>query len=226
MNSNTAKIASLLGEPSRAAILMSLMDGRFHTAGELAFMAAVTPQTASFHLSKLENGRLVVVENHGRHRYYRLAGEEVAHLLEIFLAVSPPVEVRSLKQASQLNALRRARTCYDHLAGNLGIELTESMVTLGCLEKEGSDFAVTPQGEQVFSDLGLDLSLLRKKRRSFSRACLDWSERRHHLGGALGFGLASRFFELGWISRVPSTRAVKVTNIGKNGFKKHFHLDF
>lgn len=224
INPNVAEVAFLLGETSRATILMSLMDGRFHTASELAFMAAITPQTASFHLSKLIEGNLVNVEKHGRHRYYQLAGGEVARLLETLLALSPPPEVRSLKQSSQVKLLRDARTCYDHLAGKLAVDVTESMLNAGYLEKGEREFVHTPQGELFLTDFGMDVSELKRKRRSFSHACLDWSERQHHLGGALGHGLLTRFLELDWIVQVPSIRAVKVTDKGKEGFAKEFHI--
>ncbi len=224
INPNVAEIASLLGETSRATMLTSLMDGRFHTASELAFMAAITPQTASFHLSKLVEGNLVKVEKHGRHRYYQLANGEVAHILELFLTISPPPEVRSLKQFSQVKLLREARTCYDHLAGKLAVNLTESMLNAGYFEKKEREFVVAPKGEQFFTVFGLNLDELKRKRRQFSHACLDWSERQHHLAGALGHGLLTHFFELGWIVQVPSIRAVKVTDKGKIGFKQNFNI--
>jgi DNA-binding transcriptional ArsR family regulator len=222
---NVAEVAALLGETSRATILTSLLDGRFHTASELAYMAAIKPQTASFHLSKLVDGNLVIVEKHGRHRYYQLANEEIARILESFLAISPPPEVRSLKQSRQMKLLQNARTCYDHLAGKLGVELTEAMLAAGYLEKEAQEFTITTAGEQFFTDFGIDLVELRGKRRSFSHACLDWSERHHHLAGALGSGLLKKFLTLGWITQDPSIRAVTITDKGKIGFKKTFQID-
>ena len=225
INPNMAEVASLLSETSRATILASLMDGRFHTASELAYMAAIKPQTASFHLTKLVDGKLVSVEKQGRHRYFRLANEEIAQFIESFLAISPLPEVRSLKQSSQMKLLQEARTCYDHLAGKLGVALTDSMLKSGYLEKVEKEFVLTPLGEQFFTDFGIDLKVLKKKRRSFSNVCLDWSERRHHLAGALGHGLLTHFLDLGWITRVPSIRAIKITEIGKDGFKRVFHID-
>ncbi|GGJ58830.1 ArsR/SmtB family transcription factor [Virgibacillus salexigens] len=224
VNPNVAKVASLLSEPSRAMILTSLMDGRFHTASELAYMAAIKPQTASFHLSKLVKGNLVTVEKHGRYRYYQLASREVACILESFLTISKPPEVRSLKQSSQTIALRNARTCYDHLAGRLGVALTESMVNLGYLRKGEKEFEVTSNGERFFQDFGLELADLRKERRSFSRVCLDWSERHHHLAGALGQAITSHLFELNWISRKPLSRAVTITDKGQKELKRYFNL--
>ncbi|MGE7676126.1 ArsR/SmtB family transcription factor [Lysinibacillus sp. NPDC094403] len=225
INPNMAEIASLLGETSRATMLASMMDGRFHTASELAYMAAIKPQTASFHLAKLVDGKLVKVEKQGRHRYFQLADEEIAHLLESFLAISPPPEVRSLKQSSQMKLLQGARTCYDHLAGKLGVQLTESLVNAGYLQLEEKEFLITAKGAQFFTDFGLDLDDLKRKRRSFSHACLDWSERRYHLAGALGQGILTHLFSLGWVTRVPSIRAIKVTEQGRAGFKEVFQLD-
>ncbi|MED4698961.1 helix-turn-helix transcriptional regulator [Lysinibacillus capsici] len=225
INPNMAEIAALLGETSRATILASMMDGRFHTASELAYMAAIKPQTASFHLAKLVEGKLIKVEKQGRHRYFQLAGEDIAHFLESFLAISPPPEVRSLKQSSQIKLLQDARTCYDHLAGKLGVQLTESMLKAGYLTLEGKQFVLTDEGILFFTTFGIDLTALKRKRRSFSHACLDWSERRYHLAGALGCELLNQFFNLGWLLRVPSIRAIQVTEKGKIGFKEVFHLD-
>ncbi len=225
INPNMAEIAALLGETSRATMLASMMDGRFHTASELAYMAAIKPQTASFHLAKLVDGKLIKVEKQGRHRYFQLADEEIAHFLESFLAISPPPEVRSLKQSSQMKLLQGARTCYDHLAGKLGVQLTDSLVNAGYLKLEEKQFLITSEGAQFFTDFGLDLVDLKRKRRSFSPACLDWSERRYHLAGALGQGILAHLLHLGWVTRVPSIRAIKVTEKGKAGFKEVFQLD-
>ncbi|MFC9541837.1 ArsR/SmtB family transcription factor [Lysinibacillus sp. NPDC056959] len=225
INPNMAEIGSLLGETSRATMLASMMDGRFHTASELAYMAAIKPQTASFHLAKLVEGKLVRVEKQGRHRYFQLAGEEIAQLLESFLAISPPPEVRSLKQSSQMKLLQDARTCYDHLAGKLGVQLTESLLNAGFLKLEEKQFLITAEGAQFFTDFGLDLDDLKRKRRSFSHVCLDWSERRYHLAGALGEGMLTHFLSLGWVTRVPAIRAIKVTEKGRAGFKEVFKFE-
>jgi DNA-binding transcriptional ArsR family regulator len=225
INPNMAEVAALLGETSRATILAGMMDGRFHTASELAYMAAIKPQTASFHLAKLVEGKLIKVEKQGRHRYFQLADEDIAQFLESFLAISPPPEVRSLKQSSQIKLLQDARTCYDHLAGKLGVQLTESMMNAGYIKLDDKQFILTDEGTLFFTTFGIDLAALKRKRRSFSHACLDWSERRYHLAGALGSELLNQFFNLDWLIRVPSIRAIKVTEKGKIGFKEVFHLD-
>ncbi|WP_458120118.1 ArsR/SmtB family transcription factor [Paenibacillus sp. Z6-24] len=226
INPDIAEVVSLLGETSRAAMLTGLLDGRFHTAGELAYMASVTPQTASFHLSKLVQGGWITAERHGRYRYYRLANREVAQMLETMLTLSPPPQIRSLRQSTEVQSLREARTCYDHLAGQLGVKLTEAMVSSGYLLPESGEFKVTTEGEAFFAGLGLNLTLVRRKRRAFAHACLDWSERRHHLGGALGHELVNLLLQKEWIIRVPSIRAVKVTDQGRLAFRQHFHLDW
>lgn len=221
---NMADIAALLGETSRATILTSLLDGRLHPASELAYMAGIKPQTASFHLTKLVEGGLVQVEKQGRHRYYQLANSEVARLLESFLTISPRPVINSLKQSNQVEQLQKARTCYDHLAGKLGVAVTDSMLNSGYIQKQEKEFVLTRQGEQFLVSLGMDLEILKRKRRSFSHVCLDWSERRHHLAGALGNGLLKHFFDLGWIIQMPGIRAVKVTDQGKKGFQDYFNL--
>lgn len=221
---NITALTALLAEKSRATILAALMDGKFHTASELAYMATIKPQTASFHLAKLVENNLVISEKNGRFRYFRLANEEVANTLEIFMSISPPPEVRSLKQSSQLKRLENARTCYDHLAGRLSVNLTNIMQEEGYIEKSNKRFIITTKGEHFFKELGIDLIALSRKRRSFCHACLDWSERTHHLGGALGNGLFERYIELGWLESRENSREIVITTEGKSGFKEFFGL--
>lgn len=226
-NPNVAEAASILSDSSRAAMLTALMDGRFHTATELAFTAGIKPQTASFHLAKMTAAGLATVEKHGRYRYFSLANEQVASVVESILSISRPAEVRSFRQSTQEKALRFGRTCYDHLAGRLGVTLTHSMVQKGWLQAsdDSGDFELTANGESFFSEFGLDIDELRNKRRSLSRKCLDWSERQHHLAGALGSALAGKMFELEWIERKPSTRAIIVTKTGCEGLRRVFDVD-
>lgn len=221
-NSNVAIIASLVSEPSRAAILTVLLDGRFHTAGELAYAAGIKPQTASFHLAKMVDANVVHVDKQGRHRYYGIRDQEVAHTMETLLTIAPPLKVKSFKQSTEDKALRYARTCYDHIAGNVGVQLADSLKNLGILSEE---FIVTEKGIQFFQSFHVDLHQIKKKRRSFCHKCLDWSERRHHIGGALGNALLERLLELNWVERMPKTRAIKITPKGKQGFKETFLID-
>ncbi|WP_025721912.1 ArsR/SmtB family transcription factor [Paenibacillus polymyxa] len=223
--SNVAMIASLVSEPSRAAILTALLDGRFHTASELAHMAGIKPQTASFHLAKMTEAQVVTVEKQGRHRYYGIQDPEVARVMESFLSIAPSVPIHSFKQASENEALRLARTCYDHVAGQLGVQLMSFFIQKGILSEDQDGLHITEQGETFFTDFQIDLKKTRQKRRSFSHKCLDWSERRHHLAGALGSALLDRLFELNWIERLPTTRAIRVTADGKRGFKEIFSIE-
>jgi DNA-binding transcriptional ArsR family regulator len=218
-------IASLVSEPSRAAILTALLDGRFHTASELAHMAGIKPQTASFHLAKMTEAHVVTVEKQGRHRYYGIQDPEVARVMESFLSIAPPVPIKSFKQASENEAIRLARTCYDHVAGQLGVQLMNFFMQKGILSEDQDGLHITDQGETFFTDFQIDLTKTRQKRRSFSHKCLDWSERRHHLAGALGSAILDRLFELHWIERLPTTRAIRITAEGKRGFKEIFSIE-
>ncbi|GIN85331.1 transcriptional regulator [Heyndrickxia sporothermodurans] len=223
---NIAMIASLLSEPSRAAILLALMDDRFYTAGELAKKGGVKPQTASYHLSKMVEANIATVEKQGRHRYYRLSGHEVAKILESLLYLAPPVEIKSFNQSVEDKAIRLARTCYDHIAGNLGVKLTEAMLEMEIIKIDHSEIKITEKGNKFFSDLQVDITHIRKKRRSFCHQCLDWTERRFHLGGALGHAILEKLLELGWIQRAEKTRALKITPKGTKGFEEVFHIEF
>ncbi|MDP1512442.1 winged helix-turn-helix domain-containing protein [Paenibacillus sp. CMAA1739] len=223
--SNVAMIASLVSEPSRAAILTALLDGRFHTASELAHMAGIKPQTASFHLAKMTEAQVVTVEKQGRHRYYGIQDPEVAQVMESLLSIAPPVPIKSFKQASENEAIRLARTCYDHIAGHLGVQIMSFFIQKGILSEDQDGLHITQQGEIFFADFQINLKNTRQKRRSFSHKCLDWSERRHHLAGALGKALLDRLFELHWIEHLPTTRAIRITADGKRGFKEVFEIE-
>lgn len=219
---NIAKVASLVSESSRAAILTTLLDDRFHTASELAYQAGIKQQTASFHLAKLAELNMVTIENQGRHRYYRLANSEIAQILESLLALSPPVEINSLKQSTEMKALKNARTCYDHLAGKLGVELTKGLLHKGYLKECDKEFIVTENGKQFFSDFQINIEQIKRKKRKFSLKCIDWSERHYHLGGALGNAILERLLELNWIKRHPKSRAIIVTQNGVKEIKNIF----
>ncbi len=214
----------MIGEPSRVSILVSLLSGKALPASELARAARVTPQTASTHLSKLVEGGLLVSESHGRHRYYRLASAEVAHALEALLTIATPKPVRSLRESDQLRAMRFARTCYDHLAGEIGVALTQKMIEQQLIEASGQDYVLNEAGKQKLLALGVEVEGKPKSKRRFARQCLDWSERRHHLAGSLGASLTKRLFELGWIERLPGGRAVRITPEGATGLFNEFGL--
>ncbi len=223
LGSQTAEIAALVGDPARANILMALSDGRALTATELAYLAHITPQTASGHLAKLVDGRLLSVAKQGRHRYFRLASPLVGRMLEsinAMAAIEGPPRYRPRSPAD--DAVRQARYCYDHLAGRLGVALADALVEKGHVEFGDDGGVVTPSGTEFLTAFGLDLAA--KTRRAFCRPCIDWSERRPHIAGAVGAGLAARCFDLGWIARIRDTRAVKITAKGRAGFGETFGI--
>jgi DNA-binding transcriptional ArsR family regulator len=217
-----AAVAALLADDTRALMLLALLDGRIRPASELARLAHVTRSTASEHLAKLVAGGLIVVAPHGRFRYYRLADPRLAEALETLATIAPPRLIANLKERHHDSAIRRARLCYDHLAGSLGVRITEAMVEAGALRREDRAFRLTAGGEALWGDLGIDVEGLRHRRRLLGRACLDWSERRYHLAGPLGVALASRFLALEWIERAPETRALLVTNAGRRALWRRF----
>jgi DNA-binding transcriptional ArsR family regulator len=209
-----ADVARLLGDPTRAAMCTTMLDGRFHTAGELARAAGVAPSTASEHLGRLLDGGLVEATRQGRHRYYRLSGPDVAAALEALGVLAAAAPVRSLRAATASERLRAGRTCYDHLAGELGMAVTERLVTAGVL---GGDLAVRDLGP--LAPLGLELAPTAPsgRGRPLVRPCLDWTERRHHVAGALPAAFTARLLELGWLRRLPTPRAVRLTDAGHEG---------
>ena len=219
-----AETAALIGDPARANMLLSLMDGRALSASELTDIAGVTAQTTSGHLAKLLGANLIVVERQGRHRYYRLANERVAHALEALSVLAGDGAPRHRPTGPRDAAMRFARTCYDHLAGRLGVAITVALIDRGYLVEGDRDFELTTAGEAGLSRFGIDISTERRKRRAFARRCLDWSERRAHLGGALGASVLARCQELNWIARDPGSRAVTVTAKGRRGLADAFSV--
>jgi DNA-binding transcriptional ArsR family regulator len=209
-NQNLASIVALLGEESRAAMLAALMDGRALTARELAIGAGITPQTASFHLGKLRAGGVLAMLRQGRHNYYRIAGPEIAAAIQALRVIAPKAAPRPV----ELDDVRLARTCYKHLAGRSGVAVAMALEERDLLRRCGDDFDLTPAGGVFFTELGIEPDALRRGRRYFARQCLDWSERRPHLGGALGVALTDRFLALKWLRRVPGGRAVRLTKTG------------
>lgn len=221
-----ATVAGLLANPARLAMLEVLLDGGSHPAGDLARQARVAPSTASGHLAALVQGRLVDVQRIGRQRQHRLAGPAVAQAMESLALLAAPRPVSSLRQATQEEHLQRGRTCYDHLAGQLGVALADALRDRGAIRQVGETFDLTRRGQTFFEALGLDVLASRKLRRGFTLACRDWTERRFHLGGALGAALCGRLLELHWIRRRPSSRAVLVTQEGLIGLRTRFGIDW
>jgi DNA-binding transcriptional ArsR family regulator len=219
-----AAIAALVGDPARANILCALLDGRAFTAGELAYAAHVSPQTASGHLGKLAAAHLIASSPQGRHRYYHLAGAHVAAMLESIMAVaaiSPP-RYRAIRIDE---GMRTARMCYDHVAGRLGVGLADALQSRDHIVFGEDAAELTSSGEAFLREFGVDIDAARLRRRLFCRPCIDWSERRPHLAGAIGQALAQRLFALGWITRVRDGRALMVTPAGRRNLIDTFGVD-
>lgn len=200
---NIASVASLIAEPARSAMLAALLDGRALPAGELAYAAGVTPQTASAHLAKLRDGALVVMESQGRHRYYRLANPDVAEALERLATIRQQQPVRRKPWPRKARQLQTARCCYNHLAGRLGVAVAAGLEARGYIEPAAEkQYDITPAGVEWFASIGLDACALKPTQRGVARQCLDWTERRHHLAGPLGTALLRVFCEQRWVLRV------------------------
>ncbi|KFI29948.1 transcriptional regulator [Haematobacter massiliensis] len=209
-----ARIAALVADPARSAMLIALMDGRALTATELAGLGGITKQTASSHLAKLVDGELLIVEAQGRHRYFRLAGSHVGSLLEALMVFSRDA-VRPLRTGPRDPALRKARICYDHLAGEMGVRLFERMQGDQWLAE---DLTVTERGSTKLTEIGLDLRDFPPSNRPLCRACLDWSQRRQHLAGRLGKAILDHFIARSWAQRLPNSRVISFTAEGERVF--------
>jgi DNA-binding transcriptional ArsR family regulator len=217
-----ATIAALLGDPARANMLTALCAGQALTAGELAREAGVTAQTASSHLSKLSAGGLVEGRKQWRHIYYALTGPDVAGVIEALTGLAARTGHTRVRTGPKEPALRRARVCYDHLAGDLGVAMLDSLTHRGMIVGAGETLVLTEKGEAFVTALGLDLKALSSLRRPLCKGCLDWSVRRSHLAGALGAALLDRFYGLGWASREPGTRIVSFSPRGLEAFREIF----
>ena len=218
-------VASLVGDPARANMLTALMTGRALTASELAQEAGITPQTASSHLSKLEAGGLIEPEKQGRHRYYRLTDPDVAGVLEGLAGLAARAGHMRVRTGPKDPALRRARICYDHLAGHRGVHIPDSMRTQKLVRQKKQDIELTTEGARFLEkNLQISQDMLAHPRRPVCKACLDWSERRHHLAGTLGAAMMSRFTELKWAARdqAPGSRVVNFTRVGEKRFAALF----
>jgi DNA-binding transcriptional ArsR family regulator len=218
------EIAALIGEPTRVVMLWSLLGGEARPASEMAFYANVSAQNASAHLAKLVEAGLLAVEARGRHRYYSLAGADVAHAIEALAALAPSAKEMADLPPRQTADLKYARTCYDHLAGKVAVEICAALKDKGYLAPVGADFEISGKGERLFHDLGIETGELRQQRRAFARQCQDWSERRPHIAGALGSALLEQMFRRGWIARIRSSRVVRVTAKGREDVYKLLKL--
>ena len=218
------EIAALVGDPARANILSALMGGRALTARELAGAAGVSPQTTSGHLGKLAGANLVAGVRQGRHRYFRISTPQVTEMLEAIMEVAAAAPPRYRPPSKTDDAIRAARTCYDHVAGLLGVTLADRLAERELIILGAEAGEVTPSGVEFLSKLGVDLSAARAKRRLFCRPCVDWTERRPHIGGAFGAALAGRLFDLKWIERMRDSRALMITPAGRRGLFETFAI--
>jgi DNA-binding transcriptional ArsR family regulator len=219
-----AEIAALVGEPARATMLTALLDGRALTASELAYAAHVTPQTASTHLAKLTEAGLLSPIRDGRHRYFRLASPKVVEMLDGIVAVALENRPRYRPLSRLARELSAARICYDHLAGRLSVELADFFASREYILAADEAAEITEAGTRFLTEFGINLPALRSTRRHFCRLCLDWTERRPHIAGAVGAALTKRCFDLGWTERMKHSRAVTVTALGKRGFLETFGI--
>ncbi len=219
-----AEVAALVGDPARATMVSALLDGRALTASELAVAAQVTPQTASTHLAKLTEAGLLSVVRDGRHRHFRLASPTVAGMIEGIVAVALEKRPRYRPLSRQARALSAARICYDHLAGRLSVDLTDALVAREYVVLDDGAAEITTAGARFLTEFGLELPT-RPARRRFCRLCLDWTERRPHIAGAVGAALTKRFFDLRWMETMKRSPAVNVTASGRRGLRKTFGVD-
>jgi DNA-binding transcriptional ArsR family regulator len=228
-NALFAEVAALSGDPARASMLHALMDGRALTATELAGVAGITPQTASGHLHRMTAAGLLSVEKQGRHRYHRLAAASVARMLESIMQVAAELEPnrKRLTVGPRDAALRKARTCYDHFAGQLGVALADALIECGRVELTSEAGILTEPGIAFLGEIGIDTDpmLARRTKRSgrvLCRPCLDWSERRSHLAGAVGAAICTHSMQHGWTRQLDGTRAVLITPKGERVFRERF----
>ena len=224
LNPRIAEVAALIGDPARTNMLAALMDGRALTASELAYVARVSPQTASGHLGKLAVADLLAMEKQGRHRYYRLASPLVGQMLEGIMAVAG-AQTRPLRPTRIEDEMRLARTCYDHIAGRLGVALADRLTGDGHIAFLPDGGEVTASGYDFLSGFGVALADCRPARRIFCRPCLDWSERRPHIAGRVGALLCEQLLSLGWVKRRANTRSLEITRQGRDGLAARFGIE-
>ncbi|SMX26557.1 Helix-turn-helix domain protein [Pelagimonas phthalicica] len=219
-----AHIAALIGDPARANMLTALMSGKALTATELAGEAGISAQTASTHLAKLSEGGLVVTRKQGRHKYSTLANDGVAHLLESLMGIAAKSGHLRTRTGPKDAALRKARVCYNHLAGDMGTHMYDSLMQRGLILHDETDLSLTQTGATFVSEFGIDLDTLQRNRAPLCRDCLDWSERRAHLAGSVGRAMLSRMIDLGWARRLENSRVIRFSSSGEAAFAKHFPL--
>jgi DNA-binding transcriptional ArsR family regulator len=218
-------IAALLGDKCRSSMLWNLLDGRAYTATELSLCTDVSAQSASNHLSKLVDANILMVEKQGRHRYYRYANDEVAQVIESMANLVPLSQKNIRKEKTETAGVTYARTCYDHIAGKLGVTITNSLLKNGIIEEVSKKYEVSSSGNNWFRSIGINIDEIKLQKRSFAYPCLDWSERRHHLAGALGATLLQTMLHHDWIRRIKNSRELLLTSKGKMELGNKLNLE-
>lgn len=225
MENDFKQMAALIGDPTRASILWALLDGRAFTATELAIAADTSPQNTSMHVNKLVQAQLLAVENQGRHRYYKFARKEVAYAIEAMASLLPHSSNPQLHDKADMLPVKYCRTCYDHLAGKIGVAITDSLLKQKIIVAKDNMFALSSKGSRWMQDLGIDTTGLQNQRRAFLRPCLDWSERRHHIAGSLGAALLNTMLNADWMRRTRNSRAIVITGKGQKKLQEYFNID-
>ncbi|MDH7461086.1 winged helix-turn-helix domain-containing protein [Chitinophagaceae bacterium 26-R-25] len=224
MEEQIVRVSSLIGDPVRARILWALLDGKAYTATELAIMTDTSPQNISMHVAKLVNANFLKVASQGRHKYYTFARDEVAYVIEAMSNLIPAGMAVSQKNETDISPIKYCRTCYDHLAGKVGVSVTEKLLETKMIRQDGDEFSVTKKGTDFFKKLEIDLDTLRQCRRFFAKPCLDWSERKYHMAGSLGAALLNKMLTSDWIRRTRESRAIIVTTRGQKAFLEYFNM--
>jgi DNA-binding transcriptional ArsR family regulator len=224
MEDQFIKTATLIGDATRASILWNLLDGRAFTATELAIAVETSAQNISMHLGKLLEASLICVEKQGRHKYYRFSNKEVAYAVEAMANLIPKPKVAVKKKSKEYPPIKYCRTCYDHLAGKIGVALTDSLLEQKIIVQQDNTFEISKEGARWFSDFGIDLPEAQKQKRIFLKPCLDWSERRNHIAGSIGALLLNKMISEDWLRRNKNSRAVTITGKGEKELLKFFKI--
>jgi len=224
MEDQFIKTAALIGDATRASILWNLLDGKAFTATELAIAVETSAQNISMHLGKLLDADLISVEKQGRHKYYRFSNKEVAYAVEAMANLIPKSEISAKKKTENYPPIKYCRTCYDHLAGKIGVALAESLLEQKIIIEKNNTFEITSEGEKWFSDFGVNIGDAKKQKRIFLKPCLDWSERRYHIAGSVGTLLLNKMLEQDWIRRTKDSRAIIITGKGEKEMLKSFKI--
>jgi len=224
MESQFKQIATLIGDPTRATILWTLLEGKAFTATELAVAADTSPQNISMHLGKLVHAGLLCAESQGRHRYYKFSRKDIAYGIEAMASLIPPTETAKSVLAENNSPIKYCRTCYDHLAGKVGVLITDSLIQQKIIIEKSKSFAVSGKGQKWFSNLDINIDNLKKERRFLVRPCLDWSERRHHIAGSLAASLLEKMLSAGWLRKTKNSRAIIITGKGQKKLYEYFNI--